>query len=1040
MKIKNDKEAVSKKIIFVIIIILIILLVLFKGCSNNQTSKIIVTFSGNRNIHVEYAQAFDPESITILINEKPIDIKPVIDLSNVNYNKLGKYNISIKYIDDNGVIIYEETRYIEISDTTAPELLLKGSSELKIPLNSTYVDDGYVVTDNYNKQEDIKVLKSGDVDVTKVGTYTITYTATDTNGNKSTINRKIIVEQTTEADDENSNNKNNNTSIPEIKPIGVTTLQLRGTSTIYVEYSNKYNEAGFTAIDTTDGDISEKVVISGSVDIMKLGTYTLSYTVTNSGNKKTIVTRTVIVRDTILPVMAINGDTTIYHEVKTAYLDLGATASDNREGILAVKVNSTVNPNVIGIYHVTYTATDSLKNVVQKTRTVIVKDTTPPVIDVIDETVNIEWYVPISDLDSFIRNNIIATDNYDGDVTEDITYTISSTLDVMVKGTYTVTYTVKDKDNNISIPKTRIINVQETTEPEGNATYSTIAPTNQDITITITTNKPINTPDSWTKINDKTFSKVYSSNTTETVIIESTGGYTSAVNVSITNIDKTDIIGTVTYTPSTSTNLDVIAEIETNKEIITPSGWSKVDTTHYKKTYINNTLTTETITLNDPAGNTKDVNISVTNIDKVAPTINIDNAYLTVSTEINEPIVDMKKFIMQGVTASDNTDGNITDDITYVVSPTFDITTEGSYIVTYSVKDSANNNATSVVKTINVVILETITMTSYEAWPAGFVSTNKKFSGGLNVGNDIWLIPSNSNQLIKINRETGIMTGYSDWPAGVTVGEDSFRNGVYDGQYIWLIPYYASRVVRVTPETGEMVSYGSWPAGFSKQALAFHGGVDDGDYLWLIPHNATHLVRLNKTTGAMTSYNSWPAGFTKENNGFRGGINDGDYIWLLPYSANRFIKMNKTTGEMIGYNSWPSGFSKGTFAFNEGVLIDNNIWVFPYNADSVISINKTTGAMTRYNNWPTGFSAIMGNRFMGGTYNGESIWLATYSANQLVRINPTTGKMKGYNNWPTGFALVSQSFAGAVSIGTNEVWLIPFNAEKIVKVTIIKHF
>ena len=54
---------------------------------------------------------------------------------------------------------------------------------------------------------------------------------------------------------------------------------------------------GATALDDKDGDITDKIVITGKVDTKKEGTYIITYTVEDSSKNIAIVKRTVVVKN-----------------------------------------------------------------------------------------------------------------------------------------------------------------------------------------------------------------------------------------------------------------------------------------------------------------------------------------------------------------------------------------------------------------------------------------------------------------------------------------------------------------------------------------------------------------------------------------------------------------------------------------------------------------------------------------------------------------------------------------------------------------------
>jgi hypothetical protein len=91
--------------------------------------------------------------------------------------------------------------------------------------------------------------------------------------------------------------------------------------------------------------------------------------------------RTVNVVDTTPPVITLNGANPMTVECHTAFIDPGATASDDCAGSFPATASGTVNVNVPGVYTITYTASDPSGNpAVPQTRTVNVVDTTAPVI------------------------------------------------------------------------------------------------------------------------------------------------------------------------------------------------------------------------------------------------------------------------------------------------------------------------------------------------------------------------------------------------------------------------------------------------------------------------------------------------------------------------------------------------------------------------------------------------------------------------------------------------------------------------------------
>lgn len=177
-------------------------------------------------------------------------------------------------------------------------------------------------------------------------------------------------------------------SVDTIRPV----ITLIGSSTVDVTTGTTYSDLGAIASDNMDGDLTGSIVTVSTVDTGILGTYTVSYNVSDAaGNTAITVTRTVEViseaPDTTAPVITLLGSASVSFEVGTAYTDAGATAIDDVDGVVTQLI-TTVNPvdiNTVGIYTVSYDVSDTAGNaaitVVRTVEVVAVVVPPPPTSD-----------------------------------------------------------------------------------------------------------------------------------------------------------------------------------------------------------------------------------------------------------------------------------------------------------------------------------------------------------------------------------------------------------------------------------------------------------------------------------------------------------------------------------------------------------------------------------------------------------------------------------------------------------------------------------
>ena len=113
------------------------------------------------------------------------------------------------------------------------------------------------------------------------------------------------------------------------------------------------------------------------------------------------------------PNITLKGSSEINLLMGNSFSDSGAMALDGVDGNLTslIITNGSVDTSIVGIYSITYTVTDSSGNSASIIRTVVVNDSTSPVITLTgSSTVNLSTGV------TFIDPGATAKDDIDGDL------------------------------------------------------------------------------------------------------------------------------------------------------------------------------------------------------------------------------------------------------------------------------------------------------------------------------------------------------------------------------------------------------------------------------------------------------------------------------------------------------------------------------------------------------------------------------------------------------------------------------------------------
>ena len=161
---------------------------------------------------------------------------------------------------------------------------LSGNREITIYEGDAYIEPGYTARDSKGNDLTEKVVVNNMIDISTIGTYEIIYTL-----NNTEVKRIINVLE---------------------KPTGATIMYLKGSTTIYLKVGDTYKEPGYKVIDSVDGNLGDKVTVTGRVDTSKVGTYKLIYSVTNNSGVTTSKQRVIVVMDSNISLTLNNEDYT----------------------------------------------------------------------------------------------------------------------------------------------------------------------------------------------------------------------------------------------------------------------------------------------------------------------------------------------------------------------------------------------------------------------------------------------------------------------------------------------------------------------------------------------------------------------------------------------------------------------------------------------------------------------------------------------------------------------------------------------------------
>ncbi|PLS24038.1 immunoglobulin-like domain-containing protein [Bifidobacterium imperatoris] len=444
-----------------------------QGALTKDTTAPVI--SGADNTAVDFGATFDPKAGVTATDDVSGDLTDSIVVTGaVNTTVAGQYTLTYTVSDKAGNKA-EAERVITVSekpDTTKP--VFAGVEDASVKVGGTF-DPKAGVTASDDKDGDLtaSIVVTGTVDTNTVGDYTLTYAVSDKAGNTATVVRKVSVTASdtaalqkavnAAADLQESDyaadgwaefaaarknaqdvlaNKNATQSQVDkatarltaaqkaLKKLDKTKPVIKGADDVTIAVGDTFDpKAGVTASDDVDGDLTDAIVVSGSVDVTKDGVYELTYTVSDKSGNKTTVTRKITVKPSADALkQAVEDAGKLNENDYTA--DSWKTFADALAKAQAVLKKSDATQAEIN---------DALK-ALNDAQSKLVKDVTKPEFAGVEDT-EVAFGAAFD-----AKAGVTAKDDVSGDLTAKIV--VTGSVDVNKAGVYEVTYTVSDKAGN----------------------------------------------------------------------------------------------------------------------------------------------------------------------------------------------------------------------------------------------------------------------------------------------------------------------------------------------------------------------------------------------------------------------------------------------------------------------------------------------------------------------------------------------------------------------------------------------------------------
>jgi gliding motility-associated-like protein len=542
------------------------------------------------------------------------------------------------YTDENGNTTTQDQNIV-IDDTTAP---VADASSLADVTAQCSVTSLTAPTATDNCAGSVTVTNNASLPITTQGTTVVTWTYTDENGNTTTQDQNIVIDDTT-------------APVADASSLADVTAQCSVTSL-----------TAPTATDNCAGSVT--VTNNASLPITTQGTTVVTWTYTDENGNTTTQDQNIVIDDTTAPVADASSLADVTAQCSVTSLT-APTATDNCAGSVTVTNNASLPITTQGTTVVTWTYTDENGNTTTQDQNIVIDDTTAPVADA-SSLADVTAQCSVTSLTA-----PTATDNCAGSVT----VTNNASLPITTQGTTVVTWTYTDENGNTTTQDQNIV-IDDTTAPVADASSladvtaqcsvtSLTAPTATDNcagSVTVTNNASLPITTQGTTVVTWTYTDENGNTTTQdqNIVIDDTTAPVADAS-SLADVTAQCSVTSLTAPTATDNCAGTITGTTTTSFPITTQGTTVV-----------------TWTFDDGNGNTTTQDQNIVIDDTTAPVADASSlADVTAQCSVTS---------LTAPTATDNCAGSVT----VTNNASLPITTQGTTVVTWTYTDENGNTTT----------------------------------------------------------------------------------------------------------------------------------------------------------------------------------------------------------------------------------------------------------------------------------------------------------------------------------------------------------